>query len=103
MFNILDEIKSLAGRGAAAAVPAPEPAVVEAPAASPAPELEIEAAPVAIIVPEPEVAAPEEVVSVSEVPVVELDEHGEDFRRPVDPAEESRTDLPQRSQRRIAF
>src|SRR5277367_3565860 len=86
-MNLLSELKNLVGRGTAA--PTPEPAVVDAPAAIPAPEPELEAAPV-------------EVVSVPDAPV-ELDEHGEDFRRPANPEEEKRTDLPQRSQRRIAF
>jgi hypothetical protein len=89
-MNIFDELKSLVTHGPARA-PVPAPAVVEPPA----------------VLPEPSPTADDPVVA-SSVPAssqeaIELDDLGHDFRRPVDPVEEERIDLPQRSRQRIRF
>lgn len=89
-MSMWDELKSLVKGGTAAAVPTPEVA-----ASAPEP-----VSAVATIPAEPAVVSP---VSASSQEAIELDDLGENPKRAVDPAEEERTDLPQRSRQRIAF
>jgi hypothetical protein len=99
-MNLMAELKSLVNRGPAApAAPAPAAAVVETPVLAPEPEPST-----AMAAPEPEPVIVTQAEAAPVVPDVDfLDDYGEDPCRAVDPAEEVRTDLPQRSRQRIKF
>lgn len=90
-MHIFDELESLVTGGFAATE---TPTQLATPAAS---------EPVSAVTTIPEEPAVVSSVPVSSQEAIELDDLGQDPKRPVDPAEEERTDLPQRSRQRIAF